>query len=191
MKKALFIYLLLISQAFSAIDVNIKFFKFKEDEKQKVLRAIEIIKQVMTTEEFKQEILNYRYEGQKQFKDNKGMSNEDILNLIFEGAEILSPTKNYAMDVELELFHEDTKTIGYTYPDTKRIWMNRKFFDHYTPFQVADNLFHEWMHKLGFEHDHKFSHDRKHSVPYAIGYIVERLAYRMAVNDKDTKVVVE
>ena len=85
-------------------------------------------------------------------------------------------TKNNTMDVELELYQQKTKTIGYTYPNTVRIWMNKKYFSRYTPVKVADNLMHEWMHKLGFTHEVIWSKDRDHSVPYAVGYIVEELA---------------
>jgi hypothetical protein len=80
------------------------------------------------------------------------------------------------MNVELELYHSPSKTIGYTFPDTNRIWMNTKYFNRYTPVKVADNLMHEWMHKLGFTHEMKYSERRNYSVPYAIGYLIEELA---------------
>jgi hypothetical protein len=34
---------------------------------------------------------------------------------------------------------------------------------------------HEWMHKLGFNHDTKWSASREYSVPYAIGNIFEEI----------------
>ena len=88
-------------------------------------------------------------------------------------------SKNNTMDVELELYHQKTNTIGYTYPNTVRIWMNTKYFNKYTPVKVADNLMHEWMHKLGFTHATVWSKERDHSVPYAIGYLVEELAEKL------------
>jgi hypothetical protein len=82
------------------------------------------------------------------------------------------------MDVELELYQNTSNTIGYTYPHTSRIWMNSKYFNKYTPVQVADNLFHEWLHKLGFDHAIKYTLRRNYSVPYAIGYLMEELAHK-------------
>ena len=54
--------------------------------------------------------------------------------------------------------------------------MNTKYFDRYTPYQVAGNLTHEWLHKMGFTHDSAATSTRPYSVPYAVGYIVRQLA---------------
>ncbi len=80
------------------------------------------------------------------------------------------------MDVEVELYTEDVATVGYTNPKTRRIWMNTKYFRSYTSAQVAGNLTHEWLHKLGFGHALSNTKTRPYSVPYAIGYIIARLA---------------
>ena len=153
---------------------------FNTTQEEKVRRAVELIKKVIRTTEFRERVLNYQYKGEKRFFDNHGFSNEEIYQKILEGAEIIGNTKkNNAMDVELELYQQKTRTIGYTYPNTVRIWMNKKYFNKYTPVKVADNLMHEWMHKLGFTHAVKWSKDRDHSVPYAIGYLVEELAAKI------------
>jgi hypothetical protein len=150
---------------------------FSSEQEEKVQRAVEILKKVIATQEFKDRILNYSYRGKKAFHDNHGLSNEEIYKKILKGAEIIGNTKeNNCLDVEIELYHQQTTTIGYTYPNTPRIWMNTKYFNKYTPVKVADNLMHEWMHKLGFTHATKWSVDRDHSVPYAIGYLVEEIA---------------
>lgn len=153
---------------------------FTQEQEDKVKQAVEIIKKVITTKEFKDRVIHYTYNGKKQFVDNDGLSNEDVYRKLLDGAEIVgNTTKNNTMDVELELYHQTTKTIGYTYPNTVRIWMNKKYFNNYTPEKVADNLMHEWMHKLGFTHATQWSKDRDHSVPYAIGYIIEELAAKL------------
>lgn len=150
---------------------------FNPEQEEKVRQAVVIIKKVITSEAFKERVLNYSYNGSKKFFDNHGLSNEEVYQKILEGAEKMGNTaKNNTMDVELELYHQKTTTIGYTYPNTVRIWMNTKYFNKYTPIKVADNLMHEWMHKLGFTHATTWSKDRDHSVPYAIGYLVEELA---------------
>jgi hypothetical protein len=153
---------------------------FSNEQEEKVKAAVEIIKKVIMTKEFKDRVYNYTYKGVKQFVDNKGLSNEEVYRKLIEGAEIVgNTTKNNTMDVELELYQDTSKTIGYTYPHTVRIWMNKKYFNRYTPIKVADNLMHEWMHKLGFTHSTVWSKDRDHSVPYAIGYLIEELASKL------------
>jgi hypothetical protein len=153
---------------------------FSPDQEEKVRKAVVIIKSIITSSEFKERVLNYSYNGSKKFFDNQGMSNEEIYQKILEGSEKMGNTaKNNTMDVELELYHQKTTTIGYTYPNTVRIWMNTKYFNKYTPIKVADNLMHEWMHKLGFTHATTWSKDRDHSVPYAIGYLIEELANKL------------
>lgn len=158
-------------------DANLYLVNFTPDQEEKVRNAVTIIKRVIASEEFKQRILNYSHNGKKGFVDNGGFSNEEIYQKILDGAEQMgSQTKNNTMDVELELYHQKTNTIGYTYPNVVRIWMNKKYFNKYTPLKVADNLMHEWMHKLGFTHATSWSSSRDHTVPYAIGYLVEELA---------------
>lgn len=158
-------------------DADLYLVNFDNSQEQKVRKAVDLIKKVIVSKEFRDRVLNYEYNGEKKFVDNQGLSNEDIYNTIFEGAEkIGNKNKNNTMDVELELYHQKTNTIGYTYPNTARIWINTKYFSKYTPIKVADNLMHEWMHKLGFTHATTWSKERDHSVPYAIGYIIEEIA---------------
>lgn len=161
---------------FASIDARIHLVNFPQEQEEKVHKAVELIKKVVASPEFKDRIVNHTYEGKKTFVDNKGYTNEQIYQLILDGSETMVPGKNGRMDVELELYQQSTNTIGYTYPNTTRIWVNTKYFNKYTPVQVADNLFHEWMHKLGFDHALKYSKSRNYSVPYAIGYLVEELA---------------
>lgn len=155
---------------------KVTFVNFDKTDEDKVTKALEIIKKVVLSDEFKQRVLNYTYQGQKQFIDNNGMTNEEILEAIFEGREDLLPETDHEMDLELELYYKWlTSTVGYTNPNTLRIWMNTKYFDSYTPVDVAGNVFHEWLHKIGFDHDFNYSESRDHSVPYAIGYLIEEL----------------
>ena len=161
-------------------NADIYLVNFNSSEEDKIKKAVNLIKKVISSTEFRDRILNYTYKEKKQFVDNHGLNNEQIYSLILDGAEQMgNRRKNNRMDVELELYHQVTSTIGYTYPNTARIWINKKYFSRYTPIKVADNLMHEWMHKLGFSHDLSWNQDRDHSVPYAIGYIVEELAAKL------------
>ncbi len=157
-------------------DADIIMSNFNSIQEQKVLNAVSLIKRVIASEEFRTRVLNYTYNGKNEFFENAGFTNEQIYQKILDGAEVINGNKNNTLDVELELYTEATTTIGYTYPDTSRIWMNTKYFDRYSPIEVADNLTHEWMHKLGFNHAPTYSPERDYSVPYAIGYLMEELA---------------
>lgn len=156
-------------------DAEIELFNFEREDEEKVHKAIEIIKSVVASKEFRDRVLNYTYEGQHQFVDNKGLSNGEIYQILLDGKEDLMPEVDNQMDLELELYYSWRSTVGYTYPDVLRIYMNTKFFDPYTPAEVAGNVFHEWTHKLGFDHDQSYSVSRDSSVPYALGYLMEEL----------------
>ena len=176
----IFTFFLLLSFHTSAskFEAQINMVNFPQEHEAKVYQAIDLIKKVVSSNEFRERILAHTYEGKKAYVNNKGLTNEEIYQLIIDGSETLQPEKNGRMDVELELYNNSSTTIGYTYPDTTRIWVNTKYFDRYTPVQVADNIFHEWLHKLGFDHALKYSKSRNYSVPYAIGYLVEELAMK-------------
>lgn len=151
---------------------NIDLMNLTSSQENKMERAIEVVKMVVVTEEFRSKILNHKYKGKKTFVDNGGLTNAQIYKKILEGAETLSPAKNNRMDMEVEMYSASNNVVGYTYPNSKRIWVNTKFFNSYTPAGVAHNLVHEWLHKLGFKHSASANAARPYSVPYAIGYIV-------------------
>lgn len=112
--------------------------------------------------------------------DNDGYTNAQIYQKILDASEFLNKGNNNTMDIEVEIYTNNfTSTVGYTYESSKRIYVNTKFFNYYTPANVAGNLFHEWLHKVGFDHASSYSVARDSSVPYAVGYILERLAQRI------------
>ncbi|MBA2406067.1 MAG: hypothetical protein H0V66_14925 [Bdellovibrionales bacterium] len=157
-------------------DTNLSLLNFSTTQQDKILEAAELIKLVVASAEFKEAVLNHTYLGKKTFVDNGGLSNTQIYQRFLKGAEKLTPQPNNAMDVELQLYTEASNTVGYTFPNTKRIWMNTKYFNSFTAEQVAGNLTHEWMHKLGFGHSSTANDARPYSVPYAIGYLINKLA---------------
>lgn len=156
----------------STFETNIYLANFVTTREAKMEQAIEIVKLVIGTEEFKDRILNFTYNGARTFVDNGGYTNAMIYKKILDGAEKLQPAKNNTMDAEVELYTATTNVVGYTYPSSKRIWVNTKYFDQYTAAGVAHNLMHEWMHKLGFDHSATWTASRDYSVPYAVGYIL-------------------
>jgi len=155
---------------------NLKLVEFDQDQKEKVLRAAYLIRMVISSGKFKSRVLSHKFNGKFAFADSKGLSNAEIYRRILDGSESIKPHVDHEMDMVLLTYYEDAVTIGYTYPTTRNVWMNRKYLDRFTPVQVSGNMMHEWVHKLGFDHEVHNTATRMYSVPYAIGYIVQRLA---------------
>lgn len=151
-------------------------------ESQKLDRAAALLQKVVNSPEFEQKVLAYRgWNG--GYADNEGMTNAQVLAKIRAASETLTPGADGEIDIDVEvktLGWRNRNTVGYTYESTTTITSNRKFFSNYTPSEVAGNLGHEWLHKLGFEHDFNSTSKRPHSVPYAIGNIIEELATKFA-----------
>jgi hypothetical protein len=158
------------------LTANVELNGFEDPEDlEKVQQTIDKILIVINTEEFKQRVINFEFEGEKKFVDNAGLTNEEIYNVIMSGKEQLKPEVDHEMDLELNLYYSSRNTVGYTYPDVMDIYMNNKFFSYYTHAEAGGNIVHEWTHKLGFEHDFSYTYGRDASVPYAVGYIIEEL----------------
>lgn len=168
-----------VPAAAKTLKVNITYVNFTATQKAKYEKAAEIVKKVVATKEFMDKVKNHKYNGKITFVDNGGKTNEQIYQNILNGNETLQSSKNNAIDVEVELYYANTSTVGYTYSNSKRIWVNTKYFDTYTPAKVAGNLFHEWLHKLGYTHASSYSTSRDYSVPYAIGYMISNMGAKL------------
>ena len=155
-----------------SFDTNITLVSFTADQEAKYNKAIEIVKLVVATEKFRNDVVNFTYNGQKAFIDNKSRTNQQIYQTILDAAETLQPIKNNTMDLEVQLYYAANTVVGYTNGGTRRIWVNTKFFNSFKENSVAGNLFHEWLHKLGYTHSYSSTPTRPYSVPYAVGYIM-------------------
>lgn len=169
-----------VPQAAYNFDVNVKLDNFDATQEDKVLQAADLIKKVVATEEFKNEILNHTYNGKKMFVDNGGLSNAEIYKKILEGSEKLRPGTDNEMDLDLEVFRRSDDTVGYTFPNVIKVWMNAKFLNKNAAYKVTTNMMHEWLHKLGFKHSRNRTPSRPFTVPYAIGYLVARIAKKIS-----------
>lgn len=155
--------------------ISYKLNGFGGKHEKKMREALGRLKWVVRSEAFKQKVLNHTYKGQKGFYQNKGYSNFQIYQKLLKGAEDLNPIEDNKMNLKMTLYYSQTNTVGYTYPNTDEIWVNRKYFEKYTLGEVANNAMHEWLHKIGFEHSYYNNADRPYTVPYAIGEIVEEI----------------
>ncbi len=145
---------------------------FSTSDEMKYDKAVALVKKVVATEAFRTRVLNHTYGGVKTFVQNNGFSNAQIYQAILDAAEKLTPSKNNTLDVGVKLYYANNSVVGYTNGSITYINVNTKFFDTYAINSVAANLFHEWLHKLGYGHDASATARRPYSVPYAIGYII-------------------
>ncbi len=145
-----------------------------EDEK-KMKDALARLEIVINSVEFRERVLAHEFNGQLSFNDNDGMTNEEIYEKLMTGHEDLLPVNDQEIDLDMTLYYSNNSTVGYTYPDTIKIWVNDKFFSGYSLGQVAANAVHEWTHKVGFTHSFRNNASRPYSVPYAIGSIVREM----------------
>jgi hypothetical protein len=167
-----------VPQAALNFNVNMRTDNFNGEQLDKVHTAAELIKKVVASEEFKDAVLNFKYNGKKSFVDNGGLSNAQIYKKIIEGSEMLTPGIDNEMDLDAEAYKENTMTVGYTFPNVIKIWMNTKYLNANPSYKVTTNMMHEWLHKLGFVHAQARTASRPYSVPYAVGYLVARLAQK-------------
>ena len=162
-------------------DINANISGFERDHEDKIQRAFDLIRRVVATDEFKRRVLGHKWQGKAQYVDNGGNTNSEVYKKILNASETLTPGNNNTMDLNLESYHESANVIGYTMPNIRTIFMNKRYLgkSSFRPNQVAMNLIHEWLHKLGFKHAQKNSASRPHSVPYAVGYIMRDIASKL------------
>lgn len=145
-------------------------------QRDKIFLAEEKIRRVIQSEEFKNRVINFRYNGTKKFVDNGGLTNTQIYYKILNGAEKLLPEKDNEMDLKIKTYFSYSSTVGYTSSSSMYINMNTRFLNKYNAEETAKTMVHEWLHKLGFSHAKYYSTSRNYSVPYGIGKIVKELA---------------
>jgi hypothetical protein len=147
---------------------------FDQTGHQKLQASFRVLEKVVNSLEFKNRVINFKNrKNERAFASNMGLTNEDIYEIFMEGRETLQPETAGEMNFFLKLYYNRfSQVIGHTSKDTNTININWKFFKDFEPHQVASNLAHEWVHKIGFDHRSASESD---SVPYAIGNIVREL----------------
>lgn len=162
-----------VSETFFSVNYVLR--DFSSTQAQKMDEAIDKLVEIVNSETFKQRVLNHTYNGVLSFVDNKGLTNLQVYQKLMQGSETLNPAIDSEMDIDITLYYSNNSTVGYTYPNSERIWVNDKFFRSNSLGRVAANIIHEWTHKLGFDHDYNRTTRRNYSVPYGIGTIVQQL----------------
>lgn len=113
------------------------------------------------------------------------LSGEEVYEVFMRGRQTGESSDDFEMDIDLTIYstYPWIKTIGYTYPNTIRTWINRKYFLALTLAEICGNLSHEFCHKLGFTHTVHWTSVRDMSVPYFIGYLIRDLVAEIMNED--------
>lgn len=158
---------------------------FTDQQYDKLMQAQQLVELIINSAAFKSRVLNFTYQGSKQFVQNNGMSNEQIYETLMSGAEMypVQTAADHFMDYDLVLYkpkwYQSKKVLGYTNQNTRVIHINKLFFNKADINEIAMNLVHEWTHKMGFGHDYKKTARRPYTVPYGVGYIVRDLGNKI------------
>lgn len=146
---------------------------FSESDLAHFKLAIEIMVNVVNSEEFKDSVLH----PPRLLEETKGMSNEEIYNLFMSGRTELDNKPDKDIDIYINMYYKWGSTIGYTYPSTLSTWINRRFFWSMGEGGIVGNIVHEYLHKCGFSHASRGYTRRE--VPYYYGQVAEFWANKM------------
>lgn len=146
---------------------------FNSDQQKKIEAAAKIVEECFNSDYFRAAVLNKMTLG-KPFFHYTNDSRDTVYKKLMAGAEVLDQTEDFEADIFVELDNSFSwSAIGYTYPNTKWQWIYNRFFKGASIEAIAGNLAHEWCHKIGYEHEFKYTRLREHSVPYWVGNFVE------------------
>lgn len=156
--------------------VKITTSNFNENQRRKILEAGKLVEECLNTRLFEGFVKGHKVNGQLGFHYTTD-SNDTVFNKLISGAETLDNEVDNEADIYVELSYKFTwSTIGYTYPTTKWQWIYNRYFKGASIPAIAGNLAHEWCHKMGYDHEYKWTELREFSVPYSVGYFVEDYA---------------
>ena len=134
---------------------------------------------ICNSELFRDKFLAADFHGETSIWKYK--TNKEIYIHFMSGAEVLQPELDGEADIDLTIFNPKpwTTTVGYTYANTIKQWINRKFFWALKIWGVMGNIVHEWGHKLGFGHDYKRTARRPFSICYQLNRIIKECYYEL------------
>ena len=158
---------------------NVFMYNGTSSQRAKIDLAEQKLREVIQSEEFKNRVINFTYNGTKKFVDNNGLTNTQIYYKILNAAEKLLPVIDNELDLNIKTYYTSSSTVGYTSSNINYINFNTKYLNSYSLSETAKTMMHEWLHKLGFGHAYYYSTSRNYSVPYGIGKIMSDLAAKI------------
>ena len=164
----------------NSFNLNIISIKNYDSYENKAKQAAALFIKVFNLPLFRGMVNTFTWNGQNQFANNAGLTNNQIFEKLIAGTSLTSPVANNIADIKLEVYAQlwwpFGPAIGYSDTENGIIYTKRHFVNSATLPQLAGHYAHEYCHLLGFEHDFNATDQRQFSVPYGIGDIVETMA---------------
>jgi hypothetical protein len=168
---------LLFSTSSFALRINVQSKTyFTTAQSQKLDQAVTILNQVLNTPEFKERILNFTYQGKAQFVQNNNFTNQQIYDQIMAGAEQLPKVTapDEIADMQLSIYSPPwyrrfSSAVAFTTAGDSKLYLYKNYFNRASLADLCETLVHEWVHKLGYDHDFNSTARRPYSVPYGVG----------------------
>ena len=151
---------------------------YSANERPKLEKATTLMGDVLNSKEFRDAVLSADFAGKPGFA-SETRSPQEVYAVIRAAKENYTDAADGEVDLNVNLENMSwfqRNVVGYTTESSDTLTTNRRFFSGFEPHEMAGHLAHEWLHKLGFEHDFKSTARRPDSVPYELGDLVERLA---------------
>jgi hypothetical protein len=176
--KLLLITLIILYSALSYSQVEVQAIKIGDsfDPKSSVFleTAIQELKQVFNSEEFKLTVLN------ESFKvGNYELSSLEIFELILSGKDnYINKPEDNSIDIRVKVFdkYAGSENFGFTDMNTRITRTHRCYIFYNSQKCYTSHLAHEYMHQIGFYDKRTWLFGKKtESVPYKIGRIIDRL----------------
>lgn len=157
-----------------------KLYKFRKRWRiKKAERVVALMNKAINSEQFKQEILAYKFTDTRyrQFKEDDHReitNNQEIYDILMRGVEQNSDgNADYTWKLYIKL-GRGLSQVGRR-EGNMIITQNWFFKRNKNDIEVASHWVHEYSHVLGFHHDYERTERRKDSVPYALNTIVEKI----------------
>jgi hypothetical protein len=139
------------------------------EDQARIDNALLLIEEVVNLESFREEI------AKRKFSQTK-MKGPQVLASILKASERYAPASEGVLDLNIDMYEEDSTTVGYTSPSDPFMHLNRFIHRRYSAAETAGNIFHEWLHKIGHTHSRWNWRNRENSVPYALGARLAEIA---------------
>lgn len=178
------------------IRVNIQKSGYIAPEHIKKLNAAAVLcERVVNDPEFKEKICGFKWsvsyrvgffrrkwvtESGVGFRMSEGLDAAGVYAEIEKGDELQKGAKDGEIDIIVNVDYPGKRGIlGWTTPTIVNQYISGWFLEDAEIWEIVGNFIHEWMHKIGFDHEYRSTVLRPFTVPYAVGEIAEAIAKRL------------
>ena len=136
---------------------------FTDEEAVRIKLALYALGPVLSSDILRKKVL------MSTFTETRGFTNEGLLNTLLSGKDGKDKEADYDVDIEITGYRKKSRTIGYTYLNHYKSWLNKYHLSRMSPQRICGHVMHELFHRLGWSHKGKHST----SVPYRMGKLIQ------------------